>query len=479
MTEATMETALSVLRETVGKRPSNAIGISPTGTRLIALAGMFGYNGRRARISLQEVVQLSAAMICLDVISQDIAKVTLRLYEMLGPGAKREVMANEHPIAELLNSQPNQFHTWYEFKQMVLLHMGILQNAYIAKRIMRDGTIEELIPCMPARTTMLAVEAKNGKGGFFAYDVQRLSPQERIMFGGLPEVFLPDQFIHLRTRMMDGLMGYSNLEAGAKSFGLANEIIEYQTRLYRNDGQLRGVFQKPGGPGDTLSEPAYNRLKDDLEKMMSRFRAENRPIVLEEGMTFQEIAMNAEQSEISAARDSAIVDMARTFRVPPHKMMHLVNVKYENMETLEKSYVQDSLIPYCKPVEQKLNIALLRPEDRSKYFLEFDRKEMLLNDAEKLAEVLETLAKYGAIDTDEFRAPFGFNPMPNGSGKVRMVPSTYNVVNDKNEVVIPAGAQPADKGNGEDEKKPAAKPKPKKEAEDTQVFEFPTLIGAR
>lgn len=472
--------ALTVLRDTVGKSTALATGVSPTGTRLVAIAGLLGYNGARSRLSLSEITQLSAAMICLDVISQDIAKVTLRMYERLPAGGKKIV--TDHPVAALLASQPNQYHTWYEFHQMVLLHLGILQNAYIAKRIRDDGTVEELIPAMPARTTMIAVEPKEARG-FFAYEVRRLSPQERILFSGLRDIFLPGEFIHIRTRMMDGLSGLSNLETGAKTFGLANELVEYQTRLYRNDGQLRGVFQKPGGPGDTLSDEAYQRLKDDLDAAMTAYRRENRPLVLEEGITFQHIAMNSDQAEVAKARDAAVVDMARTFRIPPHKMMHLVNVKYENMETLEKSYVQDSLIPYAMAIEQKYKTALLDEDERSRFFFEFDRQEMLLNDMEKMADALDVQAKYGAVEIDEIRQAFGRNPLPNNAGKVRIIPSTYNVVDDKNEVVIAAGAQPqndADNNADTTSDNSSDKKKPKKGMDDeSEIVPFPILVGER
>lgn len=443
-----------------------------TGVRLVNMLNSVGWRPRRA-LRNDEIVQIAAVLICLDVLSQDIAKTTFRMYERLTTGGKREVTAAEHPIAALLHADPNRFHSWYEFFEMVMLHLGLAQNAFIAKEIREDGTTEGLIPCMPARVTILAVEPEVDpqKLGFYAYDTRlRSNAHEKIQMARIPQIVLQDRMVHLRGRMFDGLVGYSNLEAGAKTFGLANELVDYQTRLFTNDGQMKGVFTHPGEIGDGAGDAAFRRLREQLAEEMSDFVRQNKPIVLEEGMTFAHIAMNAEQSEVSKARDRAVVDVAQIFRIPPHKVMQLVNVKYENMETLEKSYVQDTLIPYCRRIEQKLERGLLTTKERGTFFFEFDRQEMLLGDLEKQGEAIERQAKYGAIEVDEIRQVFGRNPLPGGAGQVRSYPSTYNIVGRKNEIVIAAGgAKPGSEGD------PATPAKPKKPAKDGVDDDSPSL----
>lgn len=477
--ETEQSRALAVLRDTVKPTTLNSgQQVTSTGTRLVSALRSFGLSGTR-RLTTEEIIQLSAVIVCLDIRSEDIAKVHFRMYEALPNGGKRVVEADEHPVAELLATQPNQFMTWNEFWVMELLHYGLIKNAYVAKR-MNGNICEELIPCMPARTTILAVEPDDGSRGFYAYKVDRFSPHERIQLSGLPDIFLPSEFIHLRGRMFDGLQGYSNLDVGMKTFNQGMELLEYSTRLYANDGGMRGVFQRPGEAGDSLSDVAFERLRMQLGELLTNMRRHNVPIVLEEGMTFKDISMTADQAEVSKARDSAIVDVARIFRMPPHKMMHLVNVKYENMETLEKSYVNDGLIPTCIPIEQKFKVSMLTRKEQQKFFFEFDRREMLLNDQEKLGEATKIMVQSGSMEFDEQRAVMGWNPLPNDAGQMRTIPSTYNTVDRHGKVVIPAGAQPKE----DPAAKPAdgAKPKPKpKDVEDdvTNIVEFPSVVGER
>jgi HK97 family phage portal protein len=488
-----METSktLSVLRDTVAatKRPDSAMQVTSTGARLVTALRSFGFQGGiQRRMSTEEILQLSSVLICLDVRSQDIAKVPLRMYERMKNGGKRVVDPSEHPVALLLATRPNPYQTWNEFWIMMLLHFGVLENAYIAKRI-EGGITIELIGCMPVRVFQLAVEPEDGSRGFFAYRVDRFSPQERIPLSGLPDIFLPNEFIHLKGRTFDGLQGYSNLDAGTKTFNMASSILDYSTRLFDNDGGMRGVFQKPGESGDALSDVAFKHLREQLAELLTNMRRHNVPIVLEEGMTFQEISMTADQAQSASAKDASIVDTARVFRIPPHKMMHLINVKYENMETLEKSYVSDSLIPTCVPIEQKLSGSLLSFKEQSQYFLQFDRREMLLNDQEKLAEVTKSMMAAGSMTFDEHRQALGWNPMEGQGGDCRTIPSTYNTVDSTGEVVIPAGAQPVADPNADpnadpaaaDDTKPKPAKKPKKDVDDDvdNVVEFPSVVGER
>jgi HK97 family phage portal protein len=261
--------------------------------------------------------------------------------------------------------------------------------------------------------------------------------------------FRKEQIIHLRSRMIDGLYGYSNLVAGASSMGLFKAITDYQTRLYKTDASLRGVFQKKDEA--PLSEEAYKRLRQQMAEAMTQLRDKGKPIVLEQGMEFNKIAMNADQAEAVKGRDQAIVDVCRLFRIPPHKAMHLINVKYENMETLEKSYLSDTMVPYFVNVEERLKRDLLVSRaDRARYFPWFDREAIELHDPEKQAKVIETMIKHGAMTVDEARHRRGMNPLPNGAGKARLIPSTYTLIGENGEVLVQAAGQSNDSGTAEE-----------------------------
>lgn len=430
--------ALEVLYETIPLMEKSGSGVDRVSPMDAWLADLYGYYpfGENRPLPLDEAVQISAVLICLDVMSQDIAKTPLYLRRRLKGGGSEIVDPGEHWLARMLALEPNEFHTWYEFVEMLVLHLGAVQNAFIAKRFTRGGNIEQLIPVLPGRIRILVDEQSRQ----YLYDVDRLTPNERLMLAGFKDTLLQDEVIHLRGRMFDGLFGYSNLDAGSKVMGFSKALMDYQTKLYKNDGAVRGVFEKPGDQGDALSDAAFKRLKEQLANRWQASRDYGVPIVLEEGIQFKAVAMNADQAEVAKNRDKAVEDIARIFRIPPHKLMHLVAVKYENLEALEKSYVNDSLVPICQRVEQRLSRALLTEEERLQYKLEFDREALVLTDVQKQAEIMKVMMDRGAMTLDEARLTRGRNPLPNGAGQVRLLIGNYRVVNDKNEVVIDIGA---------------------------------------
>lgn len=432
--------ALAVLHSTI--KAQNHYQYRQQASSLASLVRSIGFESYLSPdrpLTLEEALKLSAISICIDVLSQDFAKTPLILKERLAGGGAQS--ASGHWLADLLVDAPNQHMTWFELKEMVMIHLSSLNNAFIAKKIDSRGRTEELIPLLPGRVRILIDEGS----GRYVYEVWHDTPHEKALLEPIranddrKTYLLHDEVIHLRSRVVDGLYGYSNLTAGSKSMGLIQALTDYQTRLYKNDASLRGVFQMK--QDTNLSDDSFKRLRQQLGERLAKLRDEGAAIILEQGMEFNSIAMNADQAEATKAFDQAVVNAARLFRMPPHKMMHLINVKYENMETLEKSYAQDTMDPHYCRVEERLTLDLLPKRDRARYLLEFDREKLELKDPEKQAVILKVMLNNSAMTIDEARMKRGMNPLPNGAGRMRLVPSNMTLVDDSNNVVIPAGGQ--------------------------------------
>lgn len=434
--EATTETskALTLLRETI---PSNEKAAQGSGVSLNTawLADLYGYRpwawGEDVPLSLDEALKLSAVLICMDVLAQDIAKTPLKLRRKLPDGGSEVVKPSEHWLAKLLELEPNEHHTWFEFLEMIVLHLGAVQNGFIAKRMTASGRTTALIPVLPGRVRIL-VDVDQGN---YLYDISKHTPHEKVMLRGIDDLLLEDEIIHIRGRMFDGLFGYSNLEAGSSTMGLSKALQDYQKRLYQNDAAVRGVFQMKNE--QALSEPAFKRLKAQLSERYRNLSKSGDPIILEEGMEFKSVSMNADQAEMAKAFDKAIESTARLFRIPPHKLMHLVAVKYENLEAIEKMYAHDTLIPIAERIEQKLARGLLSEKERLEMFLQFDRESMIITDAGQQAEMMKVLLNNAAMTINEARMKRGYNPIKGGD--VRLVPANYSLVDADNNPVLETG----------------------------------------
>jgi HK97 family phage portal protein len=429
---------LSVLRETVGKpvgteEKGATSGLHAVGPGFSNLVKALGLNSSQRPLSLAESLQIAAFLLCLDVIAQDIAKSTLRLKRRTTNGGSEIVLPREHWLAELLAVEPNEEQTWYEWKEMVFLYFCAVQNSFVAKRLTATGETRELIPLMPASVTVHRAE-----DGTRFYRVSATSDFQRAALDGF-DVFLRDeQMIHARARVYDGQFGYSTLLAGSKAMRLAEALQDYQTRLYQSDGQMRGVFQTDK---NFVTDEAFRRLRDQLAEASEKWHKKNRPLVLEDGLKFEAIGMNAAEAEVSKVFDAQVVEMCRLLRVPPHKVMHLNAVKYENLEAMENGYVNDTLVPRARAMEERLLKDLLPRSQRVDYFLEFDREEMAARDSKTQAEVIDKLVKIGVMKIDEARARRGLNPLPNREGDVRVLPVNMGIIKD-GEFTTASGVDP-------------------------------------
>lgn len=385
-------------------------------------------------VSINEALQQAAYLICCDIIGQDIAKAPIQLRKRINNSTSEVVDPRTHKLARMFALAPNPRHTWREFSEMTAYWFALVTNAYIYVRRDLSGNPIALIPLQSSRVIDLALPLT----GEVFYQITAATWQEQALLG-FQSLRAPERdVIHVRGRMIDGFTGYSTLLAGQETLEIGNSIDSYRKRLFEDDAQLRGVFRKTT-PG-ALDEVAFERLRRQFGELMKRFARNQEPIVLEDGIEFSAISSNPTEAELTKQLEASIVSTCRLLRIPPHKAFHLVNVKYENMEVLEKSYVGDTLEPILQLFEQRLTKHLLSEDERLDYFVSFDRNALALRDPKILIETTKGLMNSGGITIDEFRAAHGYNPIPGGN--VRLVPVNMNVVDENNNIVIAAGAQP-------------------------------------
>lgn len=406
----------------------------------------FGNSGWRK--ALREV----AFMACCDVIAQDAAKSTLRLRRRTSAKTSEIVMPNRHPMAAMLADQPNPWHTWYEFTEMSVLWHVMQSNSYAG--VIRSMT-DDVLQMIPLRSDGQVY--RKIAGGKLFYDVSASTIEDELHLGSRFRTFRQEDMIHVRGRLIDGMDGYSTLVAGREALDIAASIGKFRGNLFSEEGQYRGVFTRDNT--EPLPNEIFDRLRQQYKVMMNKFRKLVEPIVLEGGLKFSAVASNPKEIELVAEFEAQITEMCRLTRVPPHKIFQLAGAKYENLETQEKMYVGDTLIPVCERHEQKYGHVLLTRKERQEFFFEYDREEMTLRDPKNETDRVIRAVERGILEVDEGRAVLGFNQLPNNQGQVRLIPVNMNVVDRDGEVIIGGQA-------GKEEPKPDDAPTEDKPATD-------------
>lgn len=385
-------------------------------------------------IGVEAALHIGALMLCCDVIAQDLSKATFRFRELMENGTSKVVNPRRNNMAAMLRLEPNGRHTWRNFMEMMVYWSCLTDNAYAGVIRANDGSILEIIPFQTGRVQ----ESVTGREIF--YEVTASTQQEQALLGSSFRVFAERDMIHIRTRMLDGMDGYGTLIAGQKTIDIMNNLSEYRENLFGEEGQMRGVFTRDNK--EPIPELIFERLRSQFKTLMNKFRKINEPIVLEGGIKFDSISSSPKEMELVQEFEAQINEVCRMFRMPPHKIFLMSGSKYENLETQEKMYVGDTLIPRAKAFEEQFDKILLSRKERLQYFFQFDRAEMTLRDTKAETERTIRAAERGLTTVDEARAVFNLNPLPNGVGNVRLIPTNMSVVDENNEVIIGGASTP-------------------------------------
>src|SRR3546814_590032 len=178
-----------------------------------------------------------------------------------------------------------------------------------------------------------------------------------------------------------------------------NHLLSFRENLFGDEGQIRGIFSSDNL--EPIPDVIFQRLRMQFKELMHRFRKVTEPIVLEGGVKFNPISSNPKELELVQEFESQINDVCRMFRMPPHKIFLMSGSKYENLETQEKMYVGDTLIPRAESFEEQFAKILLSKKERLSYFFQLDRAEMTLRDTKAETERSTRAAARGIILVDE------------------------------------------------------------------------------
>ena len=315
-------------------------------------------------VSTEAALRNTAVFRSCDLIASSVGMLPTYLMRRLPEG--RLERAEDHPLFDLLLSQPNAWQTAYEFKGQMQLNALTEGDAYA--HIVRSGRrILALVPLEPARVTPV-----QGEDWTVSYRYNRPA--------GGTVTLAPDEVFHLRSLSRDGINGLSRVRLAREAIALALQAENAAARLFRNGLMLGGALWTQG----RLSDPAYARLKADMEDREGADNA-HRWWIFEEGLKPEKMAMNATDAQLIEARKHQVEEVARAFGVPRPLLMMDDTSWGSGIEQLGIFFVRYGLDPWFQAWEQGLARCLLTlPERRTLYF-DFDEHELLRGSMEAQA----------------------------------------------------------------------------------------------
>lgn len=357
-------------------------------SRVCELDDIFGGSNNAAGVHVDEYSALSIPTVyaCINVISEDVAKVPFLMYRESAAGVKDR--AKGHALYRLLKNCPNRYQTPFEFFQLMTRH-ALLRHGAFAEIVTSNltGQVTDLIPLNPDRVRPFW--APDGSKAF-AYTPRK---------GGL-RVILEHEMFHIRRIPKDGgLHGMTLIECAAETMGMSIAVARYGSKYFSNDA-TPGVALKMQGK---QSDEALARLKESWAERKGVNNA-HKPVILEEGLEVEQLSLSAVDSQFIETRKMSPIEICQFIRVPPHKVQILDRATFSNIEHQSQEYYTDTLLPWFTRYEQAAWRDLLTEEEKNTdYYFKFLKESVLQADTLTRYRAHQIGIQQGFLNRNEVR----------------------------------------------------------------------------
>lgn len=343
-----------------------------------------------AGVTATSAMQLSTVYKCVRAIAETIGMLPVPVYRRLERGKER---APEHPLATLLQNEPNPWQTGMQWRELMQGHAALLGNGYSEIVYSGAGRVDMLVPLHPQRTAVEVLPT-----GTPRYRTRDEAGRERVLVAG--------QVLHLSGFTSDGYCGMNPIEWEREAIGAGLSSRDYGARYFKNGAR----------PQTWIKMPAGVKFKDDeaRQSFVNQFHAayggtnNGRTPVMDQGMELMSLSVSNSDSQWLESRKYSDVDICGLWRVPPHKIGILDRATWGNIEHQALEWVTDCIMPWARRWEQMLQRDLdFGPE----YFPEFLLDALLRGDTATRFAAYGKGIQDGWMTRNEVRERENLNPL--------------------------------------------------------------------
>lgn len=350
-------------------------------------------------VNEKQAMRLTTAYACILIISSDLSSLPLPVYQRMADGSVREAM--EHPLYSMIHDRPNDMMSSVVFRSALLASALGWGNGYAFIRRDRGARPASLQLLPSDKTTPAIVKGK-------------LTYVTTATADGMPASMDAGDVIHLQGLTLDGVVGLSPIQTCKNAFGLSLAAEKFGAQFFGNGARATGVLSHPG----QLDAEAYENLKKSVREWTTGENA-LRPIILEEGMQWEQVTIAPNDAQFIATRQFQRVEVASLYRVAMHLLQDLLRATNNNIEHQSLDHIRYTLRPWAVRLEQEYNRKLLS----GSFYVEHDFNDFQRGDFASQTAGFNTLRNIGVYSTNDVLRALRQNPIPaSEGGDIRLAP---------------------------------------------------------
>lgn len=313
-------------------------------------------------------------------------------------GAIKELQSGS-ALDLVIHRKPNEESTPFVFREYVVSCALLWGNGYA--EIVRNnvGEVIELWPLHPSQVT-----PKRNEMGKLVY-------QFRPLGGGAPVDIPARDMFHLRGPTQDGVIGRSMISMARESWALGLAAEQFGAGFFGNGGVPGTVIRETAEATASMDQTAIANLLRSFDAKHKGSNRAGKTAFLEKGFEIETIGMKHRDAQFLETRKFQISEVARWFRLPPHKIGDMESATFSNIEQQAIDFVTDAILPWTGRLEQEANAKLTASPNE---FTKINLNALLRGDTEARGKFYSTMFGFGAFSTNDILALEDRNPVANG-----------------------------------------------------------------
>ena len=343
-------------------------------------------------ISAESAMRISTVYSCIRVRAESIAMLPLRLYEISKDGSRKPAYKN--PL-------------YY---------------------ISRYG--DEVVELIPIANYMVSADYKaNTNEPEYTVTVKVKGDTKNIVCG-------QREILHIKLTALDGLHGLSPIQQVNSLFYNADSTDKLAGKVYQNGIMTSGVLSTDA----KLDKDTHKAIRDAFYKTYTGSENAGKPMILDNGLKYQQFKISLVDTQFIDNRKYDRDEICGVFRIPPHMVANLDHATFSNIEQQNIQFVNYSLVPYLRRIEQRLNKQLIPSDKQNKLKFKFDLTSLLRGDSTSQVNYVKSLLDSGVITINNALEMLGLNTCIGGD--IRKLPLNTAYMDQDGKIINPNLEQP-------------------------------------
>ena len=343
-----------------------------------------------------EALNIPAVARCVNLISDTVSMIPIKLYKEEMVNGKRKTVEIEDSRCDLFNLDTKDTFDGVQLKKALVRDYLLSGNAYayINKR-------RNLVKSLHYVDCDHVLINQNFDPIFKDYNIT--------VYG---KTYKPYEFLKILRATRDGARGIGIIEENQELLKAAYLTLKFEQSLVSTGGSKKGFIKAE----KKITKEAMDSLKRAWRELYCN--TENNVIVLNDNLDFKEASSTSTEMQLNENKTSLNNSILDIFNIP-------VDFSWE-------TFIKTAIMPILLTIECALNRDLLLEKEKKSFYFAFDAKEITKGDIKTRFEAYKTALDANLMQIDECRymedlEPLGLNFIKLGLQDVLFNPVTKEV----------------------------------------------------